>query len=202
MNFARVLLRGRWPTDDRLDDDEGRSSGLVLRGGYSVKKTIDVLRVVLGVSKVDGLDVPSIRRVAGGYILAEGNIDIVLDRDLVCVVQDHQVAELLVASQRRGLCGDSLLQVTVTSDDVNVVVKGRLAGCGVGVKQSALKTLRIGKTGCRRNSLTERTRCDLHVVGVTIFGVAGGERAPGAQCLEVVEFEPATAQEELNVLGQ
>ena len=49
---------------------------------------------------VDALDVPAVRLVALEHVLAERDGGVVLDGDVVVVVEQDQVAELLVAGQR------------------------------------------------------------------------------------------------------
>src|SRR5690606_23086165 len=108
----------------------------------------------------------------------------------------------LVAGERRGLAGDALLQVTVTADDVDVVVERALAGRGIRVEQATLVARRVGEADRRRQPLPERAGRDLDTVGVAVLRVAGRLRPPGAQGLQVVELEAVTAQVELHVLGE
>ena len=72
-----------------------------LAGLDRVVQGLDVLLVAgAAVGPVDVLDVPAVRRVAGRDVLGEGDVGVVLDRDLVVVVDQRQVAELLVAGER------------------------------------------------------------------------------------------------------
>ena len=69
------------------------------------------------------MDVPSIRLVSGLDVLAEGDVDVVFDRDLIGVIQNDEVPELLVPSQGGGFGRDSLLKVTITRDDIDEMVE-------------------------------------------------------------------------------
>ena len=53
------------------------------------------------VGPVDVLDVPAVGLVARGDVLGERDVGVVLDRDLVVVVDQGQVAELLGAGDAR-----------------------------------------------------------------------------------------------------
>ena len=81
---------------------------------------------------------PAVGLVAREDVLAERDGGVVLDRDVVVVVEQDQVAELLVAGERGRLAGHALLHAAVAGDDVDVVVERRLAGRGVRVEQAAL----------------------------------------------------------------
>jgi hypothetical protein len=50
--------------------------------------------------------------------------------------------------------------------------------------------------------LTERSGGDLYTLGVAVLGMPGSCRAPGAKCLDVIEFEPVAVKEKLVVDGE
>lgn len=202
MDLAGVLLGRRGPADDGLEHDE-RGLGRVGLGGLDrVEQLGDVLDVAgLGVP-VDRLHLPAVGGVASGGVLAQGDVGVVLDRDLVRVVDRDQVAELLRAGERAGLAGHALLDIAVAGDHVDVVVEGAGARGGLRVEQTALVALRVGESDGGGESLAERAGRDLDALGVAVLGVAGGERAPGAQRLEVLQLEAVAAEVELHVLGQ
>ena len=83
-----------------------------------------------------------------------------------------------------------------------MVVEDALAGRGVRVEQAALAAGGHGHADRVRQALPERAGGGLDALGVPVLRVAGGERAPLAQLLEVVELEPETGQVELDVEGQ
>ncbi len=79
------------------------------------------------VGPVDDLHVPAVGLVALRDILGQRDVGVVLDRDLVLVVDERQVAELLGAGDGRRLGGDALLDVAVAGQAVDPVVEDRLA---------------------------------------------------------------------------
>ena len=107
-----------------------------------------------------------------------------------------------MACERRCLARDTLLQVAVAGDGVDEVIEGARAGLGLGVEEAALEARGVGEADGRRQSLAERTGRYLDAVGVAVLGVAGCERSPCAQGLEVVELETVAAELELDVLGE
>ena len=142
---------------------------------------------------------PAIGAVAGGDVLAERNVGVVLDRDLIVVVEHDQVAELLRAGQRTGLAGHAFLDVAIGGDDVDVVVEGAGARGGIGVEQPALVACRHGHADGRGQALAERTGRDLHALGVAELRVTRGLGLPGAQRLDVFQFQPETTEVQLDV---
>ena len=73
---------------------------------------------------------------------------------------------------------------------------------GVGVEQAALAAGGHGHADRVGDALAERPGGGLDAGGVAVLGVAGGQRAPGAQRLEVVQLEPVAGQVELDVEGE
>ena len=138
--------RGR-PGDDGVQRDEGGLGARLLALLEGGEQRVDVLGVVGGAGRVgraapvDVDDVPAVGLVALGDVLAERDVGVVLDRDLVGVVDDGEVAELLVAGERGRLGGNALHQVAVGGEHPDVVVEDALAGLGVGVEQAALAAL-------------------------------------------------------------
>ena len=99
MNLSGVLLLGRWPTNDGLEDDERRLVGNCLGCLDSVVESCYVLDVDTGLLPVHSLNVPVIGLVTLGDIFGEGNGGVIFDRDLVLVVDRDEVTQLLVASK-------------------------------------------------------------------------------------------------------
>ena len=163
---------------------------------------LHVLLVLPGAGPVDALDVPAVGFVALQDILGEGDVGVVLDRDVVLVVDHHEVAELLVPGERGRLGGDAFLEVAVGRDDPDGVVERAGAGGGVGVEQSALAALRVREADGGGEALAQRAGGDLDALGVLVFRVARGQRAPGAQRLKVLQFQAVAGEEELDVQRQ
>ncbi len=104
--------------------------------------------------------------------------------------------------ERGCLAGDALLQVAVAGDDVHEVVERRRAGRRLRVEQAALVAGGVREAHRGREALTERTRGDLHAVGVPVLGVTRRQRTPRAERLQIVELEPEPTQVQLHVLRQ
>ena len=196
-----VLGVGRRPGDDRAEPDEAGLVGDRLGGLDRGVQRGDVLAVLLAaVGPVDVLHVPAVRRVAGRDVLGERDVGVVLDRDLVVVVDQREVAELLDAGDRRGLGRHALLDVAVAAQRVDVVVERRRAGARV--EQAALATGGHGHAHGVADALAQRAGRGLDTGGVAVLRVARGLAAPGAQRLEVLELQPPAAEEELDVERQ
>ena len=177
-------LVGAGQRDDRAQHDEARAVGDVAGRGVGVVQGGDVL-VVAGaaVRPVDRLHVPAVGLVAQRDVLAERDVGVVLDGDLVVVVEHGEVAEPLVAGERRRLGRHALLQVAVGGEDVDVVVEDALARRGVRVEQAALAASRHGHADGVADALAEGSGGDLDARRVVVLRVAGRLAAPGAQAL-------------------
>src|SRR6202012_1144783 len=86
-------LCGGGPADDRPQGDETRLGRLGLGRLERVVQGLDVLVVAVGRVPVQPLDVPPVGLVAGRGVLVLGDDRVVLDRDVVVVVQDNEVAQ-------------------------------------------------------------------------------------------------------------
>ncbi len=95
--------------------------------------------------------------------------------------------------------GDALLDVAVGDDRVDEVVERRLARRGVGVEQAALAARGHRHADGVAEALAERAGGGLHAGRQPVLGVAGGDRAPGAERLQVVERQPVAGQVQLDV---
>ena len=200
---AGALGLGGRPGDDRLQLDEAGPVVDLPGGGDRGVQGGDVLDVLsVAVGPVDGLHMPAVRLVAGGDVLAEGDVGVVLDRDPVAVIDQGQVAQPLGAGQRGRLPGHAFLDVAVGAQGVDVVVERRRPRGGVGVEETPLAAGGHRHPDRVRHALAERAGGDLHPVGVAVLRVARGQRPPGAQRLQIIQAEPEPAEVELDVLGQ
>jgi hypothetical protein len=136
------------------------------------------------------------------HVLGEGGGGVALDGDVVVVVDEDQVAQLLVARERGGLGGDALLQVAVRDDAPDGVVEGRLALRRLGVEQTALVAGGHRHAHRVRDTLPERAGRGLHARGVPVLGVTRRLRTVRAERLQVVQSELVAGEEELGVKGQ
>jgi hypothetical protein len=137
---------------------------------------------------------PPVGAVAGRGVLAQRDVGVVLDGDLVVVVEHDEVAELLGACQRRRFRRHSFLHVTVGGEHVDVVVERAAARGGVGIEQAALITRGHRHSDRRGQALTQRARGDFHAGGVAKLRVPRGLRTPGAQSFDVGELQPESPE--------
>ena len=101
---------------ERIAMKDGRS----VTGLGRLERLVERVRVEVAVRlRRDALDVPAVRLVPLDRVLGDGRLGVALDRDVVVVPQQDQVAELLVAGQRGRLGGDALLEAAVTGDGVD-----------------------------------------------------------------------------------
>src|SRR6266511_6252612 len=94
--------------------------------------------------------------------LAEGQVGVSLDRDMVGGVQGDQLAEVEVAGQGRRLGGHPLHEVAVAAEDVGVVVHDVVAGP---VVPSGQHPLGDGQTHGVGDALAAWPGRDLHARG-------------------------------------
>ena len=197
-----VLLGRRGPADDGAQHDERRLVGDRLGRLDRVVQRLGVLVVAVGGHPVDVLHVPAVGRVAGADVLGLGDDRVVLDGDPVVVVDHHQVAELLHAGDGGRLVGDALLDVAVGDDRVDEVVERRLARRGVGGEQAALAARGHRHADGVAEALPERPGGGLDAGRQAVLRVAGGDRSPGTERLEVAELNPVPGQIKLYVKRQ
>ena len=79
---------------------------------------------------------------------------------------------------------------------------GRLAGRGVRVEQAALAAGGHRHADRVADALAERAGGGLDAGGVAVLGVAGGQRAPLPQRLQVVQRQAVAGEVELDVEGE
>jgi hypothetical protein len=186
VGLARALLVGRRPADDRLDADERRT--LLLAHGL-VDRHLQRGQVV-GV--VDGLHVPAVGLEALADVLAvEAQVGRAVERDVVVVVEVDDAPEAQLAGQRGGLGGDALHEVAVGDDREDAVV------LDLGAEVRAQEALGHRHPHAVGEALAQGTRGDLHAgrdVDAVALGVAGGQRAPLAEVLELVERQVVAAE--------
>ena len=196
VRLAGVHLVRRRVADDRAQRDERRLVGDGLGVGDGLLDADDVL------AALDLLHVPAVGAVAGGGVLGQRDVGVVLDRDLVVVVEHDEVAQLLDGRQRRRLGGHALFHVAVGGDHVDVVVERAGSRGGVGVEQAALVARRHRHADRRGQALAQRAGGDLNALGVPELRVPGRLGAPGAQRLDVGQLEAEAAEVELQVQRQ
>ena len=168
--------------DVRADRDEGRALGFLARRPSSAAcERLQVLGVL------HPLHVPAVGRQARGVVLAvEGDRGRAVDRDVVVVVADDQLAEPEVAGDRGGFLADPLHHVAVGADRIGVVVDDLLPGAVEALGEEALGDRHADRVG---EALTERAGGDLDARCVPALGVTRRARAPLAELLQVLEAQ-------------
>ena len=125
VRLGRVDRVRRGVGDVRADRDERRALGFVARGRDRRLQRVEVLGVL------DPLDVPAVGLHALRVVLAvEGQRRGAVDRDVVVVVADDQLAEPEVPRDRGGFLADALHHVAVRADRVDVVIDDLVARAG------------------------------------------------------------------------
>jgi hypothetical protein len=146
--------------------------------------------------------VPAVRLVPGRNVLAQRDPGVVLDRYLVVVVQQDQVAQPVVAGQGADLVADALLDVAVRGEAVDVVVEQRGARLGVRVEQAALAAAGDGHADGVAEALPERAGGGLDAGRVPVLRVTRCLRAPLPQRAQVVQVQAVAGEVELDVERQ
>ncbi len=184
VRLGRVLPVRAAEADVRARHDERRALGLALRLG---ERVLDLGQAVA----VDALDVPVVAVEARRRVLGVGDVGRPLDRDVVVVVEDDELAELEVAGERGGLARDALHQVAVARDRVREVVDDRVA---VAVEARREVRLRYRHADRVREALTERTGRGLDARRQPVLRVARRERVPLTELLELLERQVVAGQ--------
>ena len=165
-------------TDDGIGNDNGRSC---CRLHFSQC----LVNIIVAVS-VDLHDIPVLRFETLGDIFAPCDGSISLDRDLVGVVDEYKVFESKVSCQGTGFIGDTLLQVTITAEAVDLVVY-ELTGFGVYLIGS--KSFCHGKSDGIGDPLSQRTCRNLDTRSMSVFGVSGRFGVELAKILQIIQAD-------------
>ena len=169
-----------------------------------VSKCGDILAVVMSVtvSPVHRLHMPAVRGVASRGVLGESDVSVVLDRDPVAVIDQGEIAEPLRGRKRRSLGRDALLDVPIRGETVDAMVEDRGAWRRIWIEQSPLRVGGHRHSHSIPDALAERPNRDLDTLRMRLLRVSRSHGSPESAGLDVVEFEPETAEIELNVERQ
>ncbi len=182
MGGGLVLLVGRAAADVGAHGDQRRLAGLGLgRGDRSVDR-VDIVAVGYA------LDVPAVGLEALAHVLGEGEVGGAVDGDVVVVVEEDQLAELLVAGEGGGLAADALHHAAVAGQHVGVVVDDVVAEGG------GEEALGDGHADGVGDALAERAGRRLDARRVPVLGVTRRAAAPLAEGLEVVDAQVVAGQ--------
>ena len=166
-------------------EDQGRS---VVLGQRRVERPSDRLDVV---DVGHCCHVPAVRDKARRHVLCEGDVGVALDRHTVRVVDQTQVGELQVRSQRRRLRRDPLHHAAVSGEGVDVEVEERepfsvVPGCEPPAGD--------GHADGGRNPLAQWTGGCLDAARPSVLGVPGAPGVELAEGFEVIERHRGSAQ--------
>ena len=186
VHVARALVRRR-PADDRLDVDERRAVLDLAGGGDRGAQRVEVVRRRRRAGRAS-------RRPRSAPTRSSRENDQLgraVEGDVVVVVEVDEPPEPELAGQRRRLGRDALHEVAVGDDRVDAVVHDLGA---VALAQEALGDRHADAVG---EALAERAGGDLdagrHVDAVAL-GMAGRERAPLAELLQLVQAQVVAAE--------
>ena len=193
LDAERAAVRGRSPglvrravPDRRAHGDDRRP--VFLRDGRPNRR-VDGVEVRVAV--LDAQHLPAVRLVAAQDVLGEGLRGRAVERDVVVVVEIHELAELQVPGQRTRLTRDALHQVAVGHQAERPVVDDLVARPVVPGGEKPLGDRHADRVG---GALAERARRRLDARRQVRLGVARRPAAPLAEGLEVVERQVVARQ--------
>src|SRR5450759_5247866 len=189
VGLLRVVFRRRAESDVRPHGDQA-GPPIAPRRLDSGPDSGHVV-AVLNLGRVPAVRVEALERPVG-----EGEGRGPVEFDVVVVVEVDKLAQFQVPRQRRGLGGDPLLQVAVGADGVHEMIDQVVARP---VELSREAALGNRHPDAIRESLAERSGRRLDTLRMYMLRVAGSERAPLAERLQVLERQPVAGQIEQRV---
>jgi hypothetical protein len=173
-----AVLHGRAEAQVRAHEDQRGAPGVGHRLAQRAGDRLDVVAV----GHLDRL--PAVGFEARGLVLGERDLGAGRQRDRVVVVQAHQLAQLQVTGERRGLRRDALHQVAIADDGPGSMVDHRMAVAVVGAGQLRLGDGQSNRVG---DALAQRSRGHLDAGRVAPLGVARRAAAPLSELLQVID---------------
>jgi len=144
------------------------------------------------------LDVPAVGAEAGRLVLRiEGERGRTVDRDPVVVVDVDELAQAEVAGDRCRLGGHPLHQVSVRADGEDAMVDDHVVRTVVALGEEAFGDRHPHPVG---EALAERAGRRLHARREVALRMAGRERAPLAEALELLHGQVVAGQVQDGVL--
>src|SRR5262249_22054264 len=147
-----------------------------------LKGTVEQLQIV-GVAHAR--DIPAKADKPCGNVLAECQVGVSLDGDLVTVVDPAEIGELPMSRKRGGLVRDAFHHAAITTEGIRVEVEHLEAGTIKGSRGPA-RGQRHADT--RSQALSQRSSRRLDTASPAVLGMAGALRVELAKALEMVEW--------------
>jgi hypothetical protein len=132
--------------------------------------------------------VPAVGLEPLGGVVAEGDLGLAVDRDVVVVVDVDQATEAQVPGQRGGLVAEAFRQVAVGADGEDAVI------AHVGPEPGPQVRLGDGHAHAVGEALAERARGHLDAGRMAVLGVARCPGPPLPEVLDVVEAQAVPRQ--------
>ncbi len=176
MDAGRALLARRALADHALEDDEARTGLFCLRLGHEALQAVEIVHIA-------AKNLPAVAFVTLPRVLGEGEVGGAVDRDLVRVVEDDELAQGQVAGQRGGFGGYALLQAAVAREDVGIVVDDRALGR---IETGGEHALGDGHAHGVGQALPERSGRGLDPRREAVLRVAGAFAANFAEGLDIL----------------
>ena len=175
-----------WRTE--ANDGAYRNQTWSLIGDRPINGAINRLDVI---AVFDARGMPTVGIKTLQHILGPGGRGRPVELNQVVVPEVDQLAELQVSRERRGFGGDPLLQVAVRDDGEDAVVNDVVPWA---VELFGEATFRNRHANAVGEPLTERAGGGFNACGEAELWVTRGERAPLAECLEVVERQAISGE--------
>jgi hypothetical protein len=185
VRLGGVLLVWRTKTNVITHGDQRRSASLGLGGN---KSSVDGGNIV---AVDDPLDMPAIRLEARADVFGKSQVRGAVDSDVVVIVENDELAQLLMTGKRRSLAADPLHHVAIAGENVREVIHNCRSSAVEGGTQEALG---YGHANCVGKALAERTSGRFDANRMTVFRMAGRLAAPLTKRTQIVEAQVIASQ--------
>ncbi len=173
-------------------DDERRSLLILLRLHDSLCQRFQIIRLFANI-----LYLPMVALKTLGHVIRVGQLRIAFDADVIVIVNANKLAKTQMSGQRSRFMGCALHQVTITANDIGMMVDDFMPFSIVGRRQMGFCD---GHSDCRHHTLTKRAGGRFHTWRNSILRMAGSFASPLAKILEVLEGNIITGQMEHSIL--
>ncbi len=184
MGLLAVLLVRAAVADVRAHDDERRTLGLCLCAFDGLVQRIQILHVA------DELHVPAVPFETEPRVVAEGEIGVAFDRYVIVIVEADQPTQFVVAGERCGFVRDPFHEITVTRDEIRVVIDDPLRA----IEYSGRVCFRDRHSDCIAESLSERTGRRFDARCVSVLGMSGCLAVQLTKIPDVVERQVVASE--------